>query len=254
MGRGAIDDPFHAVREDAERALSALEGAPPPPPGVSPPPAATSAAADIDDLRRAVDVAAAAPSRFGLSAADVGRRRAVVDGLAARLQAVLGGRDRGPGKGGQGGEDAGGGGQESLLPLHSYSASVGRRSGSGGSGGGAPDAEALAASAARENGRFVDAEMATQSRLVASQDAELADLSIAVERIGSLGRVMHAELGEQAALMEDLDDGLDSAGERMRGLTAKLREFAADAGPARFCWIVGLFCLFLLLTLLVFVT
>ncbi|KAK1869712.1 hypothetical protein I4F81_012180 [Pyropia yezoensis] len=104
------------------------------------------------------------------------------------------------------------------------------------------------------NGRFIDAEMATQSRLVERQDEELADLSVAVERIGSLGRVMHAELGEQAALMEDLDDGLDAAGERMRGLTAKLRAFAADAGPARFCWIVGLFFLFLLLTLLVFLT
>lgn len=142
----------------------------------------------------------------------------------------------------------------STVGRNTRIGSNGVGSNGGGGGGGVADAAALAASTARENGRFIDAEMATQSRLVETQDEELADLSVAVERIGSLGRVMHAELGEQAALMEDLDDGLDAAGERMRGLTAKLRAFAADAGPARFCWIVGLFFLFLLLTLLVFLT
>jgi len=255
MGRGAIDDPFHAVREDAERALLALEAQPPVPAGAPPPPLLASATADIDDLRRAVEVAAAAPARFGLSAADVGRRRAVVDGLAARLRGVAGGGGGGGGGGEQRRPDDRGGAAagDALIPMRARSTSVGRRAAGNGLGG-APGADDLAASTARENGRFLDAELATQSTLMASQDTELAELSVAVERIGALGQVMHAELGEQAALMEEVGDGLESAGVRMRGMSDKLRALAAEAGPGRFCLIIGLFFTFIILTMLVFLT
>lgn len=72
--------------------------------------------------------------------------------------------------------------------------------------------------------------MAAQSTLVDAQGSELVNLSVAEDLMVLCGRAMQTELGEHAAPMEGVDDGLGGV-----GLYFQRRTFAAGARLDQFC-------------------
>ncbi len=65
--------------------------------------------------------------------------------------------------------------------------------------------------------------------LMQQQDETLDHLSAGVGRVKALAGVMRDELGEQAVILDSLDDDMDKADTSMRGMQRKLKAMVNDA-------------------------
>lgn len=178
---------------------------------------------ELGDLAEAARVAEADPARFGISAAEAGRRVRSVAAMRKNVESSLERAEKGPPLG-----------KDVLLPV----------------GGGTADAQAHR----RANDTFIQDEMQQQEVMMQRQDEDLDDLASAVERIGLMGHEMHQELAEQGEMLDDLEDDFENTRSRIGAIQNKLDRFIGETSRGQFCTIVGLFFAFILLTFLVVTT
>ena len=73
-----------------------------------------------------------------------------------------------------------------------------------------------------ENTKFVRSQQQQTKEMIGQQDVQLNSLGQAVDRLEGMGRTINTELKEQNRLLDDLDNDLDEAGEKMNFVMAKL--------------------------------
>lgn len=187
---------------------------------------------DVRDLQMALDIARAEPERFRLSPADLSTRAAFVNDMgraisAARARLLITNKDTN---------------SNTKLNKKMYGNENGKDNMN------MNEADRLA------NDAFVDDELRAQSLALREQDEGLDELASAVQRIGHLGRDMHAELEEQGELLQDIGGRFDGTLSRMKAVRLRVDRVIQHTGRKQFCTIIWLSITFLILTVLVVMT
>lgn len=79
------------------------------------------------------------------------------------------------------------------------------------------------------------------------QDEIAADMLQSLKRLGVMGNTIQVELEEQAELLDELDDGMDNAGDKLAVLHQKLEDLLGDSITSQFCIILFLIGILILL-------
>ncbi|KAF8379056.1 hypothetical protein HHK36_028483 [Tetracentron sinense] len=109
--------------------------------------------------------------------------------------------------------------------------------------------------AAQDNDDFISSESDRQLLLIKQQDEELDELSASVERIGGVGLTIHEELREQEKIMDELSLEMESTSSRLDFVQKKVGLVMKKAGAkGQFMMIAFLVILFIVLFVLVFFT
>jgi syntaxin 6 len=74
----------------------------------------------------------------------------------------------------------------------------------------------------RDNTRFVRGQQQQTMEMIQQQDVALDSLGNAVDRLEGMGRTINTELKEQNRLLDELDQDIDDAGEKMNFVMGKL--------------------------------
>ncbi|CAI9274134.1 unnamed protein product [Lactuca saligna] len=190
----------------------------------------------VDELEKAISVAARDPSLYGINQAELEKRRKWT--TTARIQvgnikkAVTVSSNFG-----------GSGMRQELMRMpksHHQQDKVGTRTGS---------------YAAVDNDDFISSESDTQMLLIRQQDEELDELSASVERIGSVGLTIHDELLSQEKIIEDLGSEMESTSNRLDFVQKKVGMVMKKASAkGQMMMILFLIVLFIILFVLVFFT
>ncbi|CAH9078879.1 unnamed protein product [Cuscuta epithymum] len=105
------------------------------------------------------------------------------------------------------------------------------------------------------NDDFISSESDTQLLLIKQQDEELDELSASIERIGGVGLTIHDELLGQEKIIDDLGSELDSTSTRLDFIQKKVAVVMKKAGAkGQIMMICFLLVLFIILFSLVFLT
>ena len=72
------------------------------------------------------------------------------------------------------------------------------------------------------NTEFVRNQQQTTKQMISQQDVQLSSLGQAVDRLEGMGRTINTELKDQNRMLNELDNDLDEAGEKMNFVMAKL--------------------------------
>ncbi|PWA90210.1 syntaxin-6 [Artemisia annua] len=108
---------------------------------------------------------------------------------------------------------------------------------------------------AKDNDDFISSESDRQMLLIRRQDEELDELSASVERIGSVGLTIHDELGAQEKLLDELGTEMDSTTNRLDFVQKKVAVVMKKASvKGQMMMICFLIILFVVLFVLVFLT
>ncbi|KAI3751134.1 hypothetical protein L2E82_22180 [Cichorium intybus] len=108
---------------------------------------------------------------------------------------------------------------------------------------------------AKDNDDFISSESDRQLLLIRQQDEELEELSESVQRIGSVGLTIHDELHAQEKLLEELGSEMDSTSNRLDFVQKKVAVVMKKASAkGQMMMIVFLIILFIVLFVLVFFT
>uniref|UniRef100_A0A0D6R6D7 t-SNARE coiled-coil homology domain-containing protein n=1 Tax=Araucaria cunninghamii TaxID=56994 RepID=A0A0D6R6D7_ARACU len=106
-----------------------------------------------------------------------------------------------------------------------------------------------------ENDDFIQSESDRQVLLMKEQDQELDELSASVERLGGVGLTIHEELMGQERILNELDQDMDKTSNRLEFVQKKVALVMKKAGAkGQIMMIVFLLILFIVLVLLVFYT
>ncbi|XP_039064664.1 syntaxin-61-like isoform X2 [Hibiscus syriacus] len=106
-----------------------------------------------------------------------------------------------------------------------------------------------------DNDDFIASESDRQMILIKQQDEELDELSASVERIGGVGLTIHEELLAQERIIDDLGNEMDSTSNRLDFVQKKVAMVMKKAGAKGQCMmILFLLVLFIILFILVFFT
>jgi hypothetical protein len=105
-----------------------------------------------------------------------------------------------------------------------------------------------------ENARFINNQVAEQKYMMGEQDQALDGLSSAVDRLGALGKEVNIELKEQNRMLDELEDDLDDAGNKMNIVTAKLAKLLKTKDGCTIWTVVILTLIFVILLGLVIYT
>lgn len=186
----------------------------------------------VDELDKAISVAARDPSYYGIDEVELEKRRrwtrTARDQVRNVKKAVSAGK--GPSY-----HDA----HRELMRLptdHSYQAERPNQYG-------------------RDNDDFISSESDRQLLLMKEQDDELDELSASVQRIGHVGLTIHDELLAQEKIIDDLGNEMDSTTNRLDFLQKKVEVVMKKAGSkGQFMMILFLVVLFVVLFVLVFFT
>lgn len=197
---------------------------------------------DVRDLRAALDIARAEPTRFRLSFRDISERSTFVDEMTRAISAARKKQQQ------QKQQDAKKTSLTSLL-VSDHSHGDSRSHTHGDRRNANPQSEIRDA-----NNAFVNEELSAQAVAIRMQDDDLDDLASAVQRIGDLGRDMHAELEEQGALLEDLGGRFDGTVSRLKAIRHRVDRVMEQTGRRNFCTIIWLSITFFVLTVLVVIT
>ncbi|KAJ9181228.1 hypothetical protein P3X46_009380 [Hevea brasiliensis] len=102
---------------------------------------------------------------------------------------------------------------------------------------------------------FIQSESDRQLLLIKQQDEELDELSASVERIGGVGLTIHEELLAQEKIIDDLGMEMDSTSNRLDFVQKKVAMVMKKAGAkGQIMMILFLIVLFIILFVLVFLT
>ncbi|CAI9302505.1 unnamed protein product [Lactuca saligna] len=108
---------------------------------------------------------------------------------------------------------------------------------------------------AKDHDDFISSESDRQMLLVRQQDEELDELSESVQRIGSVGLTIHDELHAQEKLLEELGSEMDSTSNRLDFVQKKVAVVMKKASAkGQMMMILFLIVLFIVLFVLVFFT
>lgn len=108
---------------------------------------------------------------------------------------------------------------------------------------------------AQDNDDFISSESDRQLLLIKQQDDELDELSASVERIGGVGLTIHEELLAQEKIMDELGQEMDSTANRLDFVQKKVAVVMKKAGAkGQIMMILFLVILFIILFVLVFLT
>lgn len=108
---------------------------------------------------------------------------------------------------------------------------------------------------AKDNDDFISSESDRQMLLIRQQDEELDELSASVERIGSVGLTIHDELNAQEKLIDELGSEMDSTSTRLDFVQRKVAVVMKKASAkGQMMMILFLIILFIILFVLVFFT
>ncbi|CAK9152958.1 unnamed protein product [Ilex paraguariensis] len=108
---------------------------------------------------------------------------------------------------------------------------------------------------AQDNDDFISSESDRQLLLIKQQDEELDELSASVERIGGVGLTIHEELLAQEKIIDELGLEMDSTSNRLDFVQKKVAMVMKKAGAKGQCMmILFLVVLFIVLFVLVFFT
>ncbi|CAN1123507.1 SYP61 [Linum perenne] len=107
----------------------------------------------------------------------------------------------------------------------------------------------------RDNDDFIQSESDRQFLLIKQQDEELDVLSASVERIGGVGLTIHEELLSQEKIIDDLGNEMDSTANRLDFVQKKVAMVMKKASfKGQLMMILFLVVLFIILFVLVFLT
>lgn len=107
----------------------------------------------------------------------------------------------------------------------------------------------------QHNDDFISSESDRQVLLIKQQDEELDELSASVQRIGNVGLTIHDELLAQERIIDDLGVEMDSTSNRLDFLQKKVAIVMKKAGAkGQLMMILFLVVLFIVLFILVFFT
>ncbi len=101
------------------------------------------------------------------------------------------------------------------------------------------------------NESFIRNQRQQTHQIIDQQDVALTDLGASVDRLGDMGRGINEELREQNRMLDELDDDLDEAGNKMNFVMAKLAKLLATKDG---CMLWTIIILTLLLVVLVALT
>ncbi|XP_010938949.1 syntaxin-61 [Elaeis guineensis] len=109
--------------------------------------------------------------------------------------------------------------------------------------------------AAEDNDDFISAESDRQMLLIKQQDQELDDLSISVQRIGDVGLTINEELIGQERILDDVSMEVETTSNRLGFVQKKVAMVMKKAGAkGQIMMILFLIVLFIVLFVLVFFT
>lgn len=192
----------------------------------------------VDELDKAVGVAARDPAYYGIDEAELERRRRWTKTARDQVGTVRKALSAGKGLSYQGSSNANGLHQEMVrIPIDNshYNARSNQY--------------------AQDNDDFASSESDRQLLLMRQQDEELDELSASVLRIGDVGRTIHDELLGQERIIDELDTEMDSTSNRLDFLQKKVAFVMKKAGAkGQFMMILFLVLLFIILFVLVFFT
>ncbi|GAA0146902.1 SNARE protein [Lithospermum erythrorhizon] len=107
----------------------------------------------------------------------------------------------------------------------------------------------------QDNDEYISSESDRQLLLMRQQDEELDELSESVERIGSVGLIIHDELRAQEKIIDDLGMEMESTSNRLDFVQKKVAMVMKKAGAkGQIMMICFLLLLFIILFVLVFLT
>ncbi|KAG5390392.1 hypothetical protein IGI04_031933 [Brassica rapa subsp. trilocularis] len=189
----------------------------------------------VDELEKAVAVAAKDPALYGIDDAELERRRRWTSNARTQVRNVKTGVLAGKGSAGAG--NASEVRRELMRMPNSNEAS--RYDQYGG----------------RDDDGFVQSESDRQMLLIKQQDEELDELSKSVERIGGVGLTIHDELVAQERIIDELGTEMDSTKNRLEFVQKKVGMVMKKAGAkGQMMMICFLLVLFIILFVLVFLT
>ncbi|CAN6985519.1 unnamed protein product [Brassica oleracea var. botrytis] len=186
----------------------------------------------VDELEKAVAVAAKDPALYGIDEAELERRRRWTSNARTQVRNVKTGVLAGKGSAGAG--NASEVRRELMRMPNSSGAS--RYDQYGG----------------RDDDGFVHSESDRQMLLIKQQDEELDELSKSVERIGGVGLTIHDELVAQERIIDELGTEMDSTKNRLDFVQKKVGMVMKKAGAkGQMMMICFLLVLFIILFVLI---
>ncbi|KAH0893695.1 hypothetical protein HID58_056124 [Brassica napus] len=184
----------------------------------------------VDELEKAVAVAAKDPALYGIDEAELERRRRWTSNARTQVRNVKTGVLAGKGSAGAG--NASEVRRELMRMPNSSGAS--RYDQYGG----------------RDDDGFVHSESDRQMLLIKQQDEELDELSKSVERIGGVGLTIHDELVAQERIIDELGTEMDSTKNRLDFVQKKVGMVMKKAGAKGQMMMI---CFLLVLFIILFV-
>ncbi|KAK8618458.1 hypothetical protein V6N13_132449 [Hibiscus sabdariffa] len=187
----------------------------------------------VDELDKAISVAARDPSWYGIDEVELESRRRWTGNARTQVgnvkKAVVAGKENGT--------TASAMHRELMRLSHSHQ----------------PDRSNLYST--EDNDDFIASESDRQMLLIKQQDEELDELSASVERIGGVGLTIHEELLAQEKIIDDLGNEMDSITNRLDFVQKKVAMVMKKASAKGQCtMILFLLLLFIILFILVFFT
>ncbi|XVF40412.1 hypothetical protein PTKIN_Ptkin01aG0111700 [Pterospermum kingtungense] len=187
----------------------------------------------VDELDKAISVAARDPSWYGIDEEELEKRRRWTTTARAQVgnvkKAVVAGKENG---------NSASATRRELMRL--------------------PNAHQPDRSnqyIADDNDDFIASESDRQMLLIKQQDEELDELSASVERIGGVGLTIHEELLAQEKLIDELGNEMDSTKNRLDFVQKKVAMVMKKASAkGQIMMILALLVLFIILFILVFFT
>ncbi|WOL15525.1 syntaxin-61 [Canna indica] len=191
----------------------------------------------VDELEKAIAVAAKDPARFSLNETELENRRKwtrtsrdQVGVIRRTVQAETKGHSLTPSLNGV---------RQELLSLpNDYASTAGRLD-----------------HMSQDNDDFISSESDRQLLLMRQQDEELDELSASVQRIGGIGLTIHDELIGQERILDDLSLEMETTSNRLDFVQKKVAVVMKKAGAKGQIMMIGfLMVLFIILFVLVFFT
>ncbi|XWS15792.1 hypothetical protein CRYUN_Cryun34aG0032100 [Craigia yunnanensis] len=187
----------------------------------------------VDELDKAISVAARDPSWYGIDEAELEKRRRWTSTARTQVgnvkKAVVAGKENG--------NTASAMRRELMSLPNSHQ----------------PDRSNQYI--AEDNDDFITSESDRQMLLIKQQDKELDELSASVERIGGVGLTIHEELLAHEKIIDELGTEMDSTTNRLDFVQKKVAMVMKKASAkGQFMMILFLLVLFIILFILVFFT
>jgi hypothetical protein len=247
---GSMRDPFNLVKEELEESLLQVERlfreyerAPTPSLAKDLDDKCVSILWQVDELASAVRVSARDPGRYSLSAAEVDRRGAWVERGRQKAQGIRTALPAADPSSMAGGDlEMGARGSSGAATSTSSSTSLSNNTnGTRGRGSGPSHGHGRPGSDHSHDHRYsglIRSEEQEQQQMLRKQDDELDALSTHVGRIGELGLAIGKELQEQDAILDEMNQGMDTTESRLRLARKKIQEVLKKTDSKTQCYII----------------